>query len=558
MKRVLLSLLISIWSYYAYSVNVTGNAFLDNTTNHSGIEVRFNPESPSAQFASCNTLSTGEFEISIQPGIYSIEYYKEDYQLFSINEQRLIIEDCSLEDVTLLSKLLVDVSGNVSGDWTNDVTYNVTGNISVPSGSTLTIEEGTLVQFTGKHKMYVDGKLLANGTETDMIKFTSANVVKSAGDWDGIFIRGNETSIISHSILEYGGSEDNKTGIVNSRGNLKISNCTITNSERYAVLVLSGGYVVACNNTMSEMSRGILCSDGGRADISLNTVFNCGYGIGSLSDNAYIFDNIVHDCSTGILGYENIIIENNILYENEIGVYLRYCETPICNNNTMLNNLHGIKIEDSESLKATISHNIFVGSTCAIYGVSESTGKPSKIEYNLFYNNSSIYNGNFLGLGSVITQNSNGTPCDTYLNLFDDPSFVTIDPNDENFIELSSSSICIDAGDPNLKDEDGTTIDIGAKAYNSVFTVIEDQEIKGCASEITYNNLTNEIILNIESESDYLVNIYNLSGKKVVSHNFKGSIYHRLSIANLQSGMYIVNLYDRQKSTFCSEKILKH
>lgn len=559
MKRVLLSLIVLICSYNAYSVNVTGNAFLDNTIDHSGIEVRFNPESASAQFVSCSTLSTGEFSASIQPGIYSIEYYKETYQLYSINEPKLIIEDCSLGDVTLLSKPLLDVSGNVSGNWTNDFTYNVIANITVPNGSTLSIEEGTIVQFAGKYKMDVIGKLKALGTETEKITFTSAKVNKSAGDWDGIFIRGNETSIISYSILEYGGSEENCTGIVTVIGKSKISNCIITNSERSGILITGDGYAEITNNSVSTMSRGIVCDQSASADISFNNLTDCSfYGIASTNDKAYIFKNIAHHCGSGILCEGNIVIEYNIFYGNDNGIRTRYCETPTFKNNTFLNNTNGILLYNYDELEPDISNNIFIGNKYAINRPTYYIGDPKKIEYNLFYNNSVIYNGSLLGFGLQVTKNINGTNCDVYLNLFDDPSLVTTNPNDERFVELLPSSICINAGNPSFLDVDGTTIDIGAKVFNSFSTDIEKTESKVGCSMIIYDTKSNDLILKLVNDSDYLVDIYNLSGEKMSSFYIYGALNHRINIADFNSGIYIVKVYNRHNSSSCTSKIYKN
>lgn len=63
--------------------------------------------------------------------------------------------------------------GNVSGTWTTAGSpYHVTGNITVPSGQTLSIDPGVIVKFDSALGMTVNGILLANGNETDSILFT--------------------------------------------------------------------------------------------------------------------------------------------------------------------------------------------------------------------------------------------------------------------------------------------------------------------------------------------------------------------------------------------------
>ena len=64
-------------------------------------------------------------------------------------------------------------AGDVSGTWTKaNSPYNINGEITIPNDSTLTIEPGVEVVFTGHYKFNVQGRLLAIGTETDTIVFT--------------------------------------------------------------------------------------------------------------------------------------------------------------------------------------------------------------------------------------------------------------------------------------------------------------------------------------------------------------------------------------------------
>ncbi|MCE5296959.1 MAG: hypothetical protein LLG16_07640, partial [Euryarchaeota archaeon] len=49
----------------------------------------------------------------------------------------------------------VYVQGDVSGTWTNENVYYVIGNITIPVGQTLTIEENTTVIFNHDVTLYV-------------------------------------------------------------------------------------------------------------------------------------------------------------------------------------------------------------------------------------------------------------------------------------------------------------------------------------------------------------------------------------------------------------------
>lgn len=69
-------------------------------------------------------------------------------------------------------------------NWAN--TINVSSNINVPSGKTLTISPNSTVKFYSGKYLQVQGKLTANGTTTQHIKFTSAAAAPARGNWKWI------------------------------------------------------------------------------------------------------------------------------------------------------------------------------------------------------------------------------------------------------------------------------------------------------------------------------------------------------------------------------------
>ncbi len=72
------------------------------------------------------------------------------------------------------SHAYVSVNGDVSGQsWTNSNTYYVESYIWIGSGSSLDIEEGTVVKFAPGTYLVVYGTLNAIGTTSDHIVFTS-------------------------------------------------------------------------------------------------------------------------------------------------------------------------------------------------------------------------------------------------------------------------------------------------------------------------------------------------------------------------------------------------
>jgi predicted outer membrane repeat protein len=104
--------------------------------------------------------------------------------------------------------------GNVSGTWTlSGSPYLIEGEITIPNSQTLTIEPGVLVEFQGHYTLFVQGRLIAVGNETNFITFTINDTTgfydpnSPLGGWYGIrFIYTpvqNDTSKINYCDFEY-------------------------------------------------------------------------------------------------------------------------------------------------------------------------------------------------------------------------------------------------------------------------------------------------------------------------------------------------------------------
>ncbi len=92
------------------------------------------------------------------------------------------------------------LAGNISEDTKlskRDV-YLLLGNVFVTNNATLTIEPGTVIlgDYDSKATLTVSkgSAIIAEGTETDPIIFTSNRSLKRAGDWGGIMILGDASS----------------------------------------------------------------------------------------------------------------------------------------------------------------------------------------------------------------------------------------------------------------------------------------------------------------------------------------------------------------------------
>jgi len=151
--------------------------------------------------------------------------------------------------------------GPVSGTWTlGGSPYEIQGEITIPNGLTLTIEQRVLVVFQGHYKLNVQGRLLAVGTEADTIVFTINDTTGfhnpniPDGGWFGIRFSytqpTNDSSKIVYCKLQYGKAvgitwPDNCGGAISVEyyDKLLISHCLITNNSAGGTDFPSGGGV---------------------------------------------------------------------------------------------------------------------------------------------------------------------------------------------------------------------------------------------------------------------------------------------------------------------------
>lgn len=104
----------------------------------------------------------------------------------------------------------VDVRGTITANttWKKDYVYRLRGYVYVTNNATLTIEPGTKIvsnrDSAGVLVIYRDAKIMADGSATSPIVFTSAETAPQPGDLGGVVIAGQATSNGNHSVMEGG------------------------------------------------------------------------------------------------------------------------------------------------------------------------------------------------------------------------------------------------------------------------------------------------------------------------------------------------------------------
>ena len=119
---------------------------------------------------------------------------------------------------TTLSRTTTLVKRNVTG--IPNITYVMLGDITIPSGDTLTIEQGIVIKPVSYYYIYVQGRLVANGSVSEKITFTSIKddnhgnpgdtnkngnaTTPAVGDWRGIVFAPGSTGLLNHCRFYYG------------------------------------------------------------------------------------------------------------------------------------------------------------------------------------------------------------------------------------------------------------------------------------------------------------------------------------------------------------------
>ncbi|MDF9799003.1 PKD repeat protein [Catalinimonas alkaloidigena] len=131
--------------------------------------------------------------------------------------------------------------------------YHVSAMVAV--NAKLTIEPGVVIIFDEDKglKINADGKLIAEGTETQLITFTGKEA--ESGYWAGITILSSSTdNEMSYTEVKYAGSEavypmSNPAALgVAKQGYLKLTNSTITYAADHGLLVSNSGTIDLAHN----------------------------------------------------------------------------------------------------------------------------------------------------------------------------------------------------------------------------------------------------------------------------------------------------------------------
>ncbi|MHC4212399.1 MAG: lamin tail domain-containing protein [Planctomycetota bacterium] len=380
----------------------------------------------------------------------------------------------------------------VAGPW------HVTGDVTVQTGVTLAIEEGTTVFFDSGTGITINGRILAQGTQYEHIRLTS---VPGGSNWDGLsFNNSIEESQLVYVDMEYGDSQgesilinnsqvllDNVTWSGTNNTILEVTNpyITISNSVFPSISdseVIHGdtmppdGYFILENNTFNAITGNadVIDFSGGKRPGPIlqayNNIFLGGEDDGFDLDgtDAHIEGNIFKDfhfAGGDPTGTSNAIATGQASGDNSEIVAVR---------NIFYSVDHASLIKEGCLLEA--ENNLFYGCTVAVLNFDEpghasGPGFAAYLDGNIFYKNTDLFQ-NF-DPPVIVTVDRSIIPSEAHYlgtdNIDADP--LLSDPNNEEFT-LEPGSPAIGTGSNGL--------DMGAMVQAGV-------SISGEPPEITWN-----------------------------------------------------------------------
>ncbi len=292
----------------------------------------------------------------------------------------------------IISDKTIIVDGKyVSGSWTKEYSpYVVRGEAILPQDSQLVIEPGVEIRFaTGDNHDYslpdfnlgmlrVNGRLIAEGTEEDSIRFTRDG---DNGNWGILFFNENQTdsSLLGYVIVEHASYIDSLpdsltlSGAVSLYGaGIQLERSRLSNNRRNAIHIAgkSSPQIRYCRIASND-ENGILLSDNqgknnpllygndisdnGADGVSIQTTVNCHieyngienngrYGIYNYSGYAQtkVVNNRIHANNVGIYCNGLIEITDNLIASNNQGIFLEHLDPQIMNNTIVNNREEGI------------------------------------------------------------------------------------------------------------------------------------------------------------------------------------------------------------------------
>jgi len=385
-----------------------------------------------------------------------------------------------------------DVSGNLATHtWTKaNSPYRVVGAISVPAGNTLTVEPGVDVLFDSTAQIFVSGRLVAVGTESDSIRF-----LKGTSDWRGIRISGGDSSTLAYVRVSgsistvFSGPNGAGIGLTGANTRLGASHSVISGNQNG----MSGGGIAVGDSARLTMQRCAIRDNychyagGGILNGGYTTLSECLIS-GNLPSGLYYGGGIYNTgtlvakgCTItanraglggagifnepgGTVGLDSSVVSANRAMHNGGGFWnngaMRMTRCLVINNLANEDWPEGAGGKNGGSLYA--DNCTFFGNSGGNGNAITHTGGTTELVNTIIWGNAAPQLQGFDQPGVTVTYSNIQRDAGVFPgmgNINADPQFADAANQD---LRLWPGSPCIDAGDPaSILDPDGSPADMG-------------------------------------------------------------------------------------------------
>lgn len=266
--------------------------------------------------------------------------------------------------------------------WDAD-TVKINCDVLIPSGVTLTIEKGTVVDFEGFYMINVQGRLLVKGTASKNVIFTVEDTSYFSaydslrGAWNGIHFtsisNSNDSSKIEYAVFKYGKASGEKYSdwqggalYIYNTSKIYIANCLFTNN--YAKYFGGAIYIESSNPTI------------------VNCVFSNNSSYGYVYGSSYTYGGAI------FMDDANPILANNTFVNNTAkigGALYIWASSPIIKNCIFWGNrsssgyyYYGDQITLYTGSNPTISNCVVEGGLTKIVNYSYITTYTNNLDIN--------------------------------------------------------------------------------------------------------------------------------------------------------------------------------
>lgn len=380
-----------------------------------------------------------------------------------------------------------------------DSPYLVVEDVEIKQSGVLEVRPGVELFMDPSVNLIVGGTLKMIGTLENSI-IIKPNTSAGADKWGAIIINDGEAHLehVNFSGATHGTHPVDHKAAISSYNSILNLDFVFMDDVEFPIFVRYGNTTITNSSIHSTVTCDLINVKYGTAIVE-NCVLR---GSEAPDTDAIDYDEIVDGIIRGNKIYNflgencdgidlgegcvNVIIEDNMIFDcSDKGISIGQVSTGIIRNNIIGNCSLGIGIKDQGSY-ALIKNTTFYENGIAVscFEKNLGSGGGSADVVNTIFSESetsSVFADEFSSI-SVTYSLSDSDIIDGTGNIYDDPGFVNAELR--NF-KLLPDSPCIDTGDPQYTDQDGSISDIGADIRGTNSTG-EIQNI--VLNEINYNS----------------------------------------------------------------------